>query len=196
MTPSFYPALWSDALSVCIALKSALKVRKKTLSRAGLTISMGKLVTRDTGDARRTDIKTLRLLPLSSVSRNAMKKMRFDDIAHKRRADYQFWQDLGASTGRFTPVTPALSAGVCPLGFVANVSDREALRARSLERGLYLRVHWRLPAIVGNEFRHSHDLSSRSVTFPVYPELGERERDLLVQLLRTAPSRKRVTRDD
>lgn len=189
MTPSFYPTLYSDALSVCISLKSALKLRTEALSRAGLTKSAGRVVTADDIEAKRTGIKAPRFLPLSSVSRNAMKKMCFDDIVRKRRADYQFWQDLSASTGRFAPVTPALSSGVCPLGFVANVPDRESLRARSLKEGLYLRVHWRLPAIVGSEHRYSHDLEKRSVTLPVYPELSERERDLLVRLLMAPRSR-------
>jgi dTDP-4-amino-4,6-dideoxygalactose transaminase len=187
-SPSFYPSIFASALSAAIVLKSSLKLRTEALSRAGLTKTTGNAVGGRKVTARHAaGDKVQRLLPLSAVSRYAMKRMRFDEIVRRRRDDYQFWQDLGARTGRFTPVTPALSAGVCPLGLVAIMPERDALRAQSLEEGLYLRVHWRLPALVGSEHRHSHALSRLTVTLPLYPELNDRERDLLVRLL-GAPS--------
>jgi dTDP-4-amino-4,6-dideoxygalactose transaminase len=57
------------------------------------------------------------------------------------------------------------------------------VRARSLAAGLYLRVHWRLPGAVGHEHTNAHDLATQTVTLPLYPELSDRDRELLVRLL-------------
>jgi hypothetical protein len=186
--PSFYSSIRSNTLSACIAIKAALKLRADVLSRAGLTSRSARV----SGARRRRHAgnghTAVRLLPMSTISRNALKGISAGDVVRRRRADYQFWEDLGARTGSFVGVTPSLTPGVCPLGFVARTPDRETLRSRSLAAGLYLRVHWRLPDAVGREHANAHDLANQTVTLPVYPELSDRDRDLLVRLL-CAPRR-------
>jgi hypothetical protein len=106
--PPFYSSIRSNALSVCIAIKAALKLRRDVLSRASLSNRSARVSGRRRGRAGNGH-PALRLLPMSTISRNAMKGISAGEIVRRRRADYQFWDELGARTGSFVGVTPSLT---------------------------------------------------------------------------------------
>jgi len=173
----FYPKIYSNVLSVLITLKSLLKVRGEMFSRAGLAERTGQ---RASGAvAAKTN---RRILPLSSFAYNGMGNTSFPDVIGRRRRDYLYWQELAKRTHRFMPVFRDLLPGVCPMGFPVTVNDRDSVKLRLLEKGILLKIHWHLPDEVGRDFVHSHRLSRQTITFPVYPELGRRDREEIERL--------------
>ncbi len=178
VTPKFYPRIYSNVLSVFIILKLLLNVRAETFSRAGLTIRTKNLVPNAAMAS-----KNNRILPLSSFAYNGMGNMSFPEIVQKRRNDYHFWQECAEKSNSFMPVFSNLPSGVCPLGYPVKVKDRDALKSRLLEEGIFLRTHWHLPETVGKEFVNSHKLSMQTITLPVYPELSRRERERIQRVL-------------
>jgi perosamine synthetase len=180
-TPRFYPRLYSNVLSTAVLLKSLLKVRTDAWSRSGLTSQAGKLSTRSAGPP--TAAGNGRILPMSVFARHGIRTTSLSDVIEKRRADYEFWHDLSNRTGVFSPVFECLPAGVCPLGFPAFMNDRERVRSLALAKGIYLKVHWRLPSVIGVEYPISRELAETTVTLPVYPELSPRDRDVIRGIL-------------
>jgi perosamine synthetase len=168
---AFYPKIFANVLSVLITLKSLLKVRGATFSRAGLADRTGERA--PSGKAAK---KNRRILPLSSFAYNGMGNTSFRDVIDWRRRDYLYWQELAERTHRFVPAFRNLLPGVCPLGFPVLIKDRDSVKLRLLEKGIMLRIHWHLPDEVGSDFVHSHNLSRQTITLPVYPELSDRER--------------------
>jgi perosamine synthetase len=176
--PDFYPKVYSNILSVLIILKSLFKIRADIFSRAGLTSRTKNLV-----PSNPQAQKNSRILPLSSFAYNGMGNMSFPEIIAKRRGDYQSWQELAERTNLFTPFFSELPSGVCPLDYPVKIKNRDSLRSRLQKEGIYLKIYWNLPEAVGNEFVNSHKLAMQSIAFPVYPELGWREREGIQRLL-------------
>jgi perosamine synthetase len=170
--PHFYPRAYSNVLSVLILLKSRLAARSELLSRAGIS-SRAKAFTPDTASAH----GARRILPLSSFASRGIKRTSFPDIIRQQRGDFMFWQELAKTTRRFTPVFSCLPPGVSPLGYPVRVDDRDSLKSRLQDGGIFLKVHWHLPEAIGDEFLSSHSLSKQMITLPVYPELGRKERE-------------------
>lgn len=171
VTPNFYPRIYSNILSVLGIIKSLSNVRSEFLSRSGLSSR-----TKNHFPNTTLDNKNGRSLQMSSFAFNGMGNVSFPEIIEKQRSDYQFWHELIQRTNQFIPVFSMLPSGVCPLGFPVKVNDRDSLKSRLQKEGISLKIHWHLPSTVGREFVNSHKLSAQILTFPVYPELGRRER--------------------
>jgi perosamine synthetase len=178
VTPVYYPKIYSNVLSTLIILKSLLTVRAEIFSRAGLTSRKKCLAPANENSPSRRKI-----LPLSSYAFNGIANSSFSEISERRRRDYQFWQKLAEETNSFTPVFSHLPLGVCPLGYPIRVKERDRLKYRLQEQGIFLKIHWHLPEVIGKEFVNSHKLSKSTITLPVYPELVEREREAIVGAL-------------
>jgi dTDP-4-amino-4,6-dideoxygalactose transaminase len=178
VTTDYYPRMYSNILSVLIILKSLFAVRTEILSRSGLANR-----TKNHAPRAATTANNSRILPLSSFAHNGMSNMSFSEIIEKRREDYRFWQEITERSDRIAPVFSHLSPGVCPLGFPVKAKDRDAMKSRLEEDGIFLKTHWHLPEAVGREFFNSHALSKLTMTFPVYPELGRKEREGILRLL-------------
>jgi perosamine synthetase len=177
-SPKFYPKVYSNSLSFLIMAKKFSKIRSEMFSRAGLA-SRTKNGSSNVAPSKTDD----RVLPLSYFTRSRMAKMSFPEIFQKRRNDYQFWQEVAARSTSVVPVFASLPPGVCPLGFPVKVKDRDALKSRARKEGIYLSIYWRLPSAVGGEFRNSHKLATEVLTLPVYPELGRKDREVIVRIL-------------
>lgn len=174
-SPKYHHPLYSDALSFLAFAKSLLNMRSEKFSRARVASHTAQVLPLPTKDSR--------ILPLSHFARRSMGNIPFAEVAKKRRDDFQFWQDATRGNPALIPMFEDLPTGVCPLGFALRTKDRESLEARAREKGINLRVHWRLDATVGGECRTSHELSKELVTLPVYPELEPKEREVLVRLV-------------
>lgn len=177
-SPDFRPRIVSDVLSLCIWGKQTFQIRTERLSRAGLSTPPATQPAA-TGEAPRPT----RVLPMSSFTRRGVQRASYGDIVERQRKDFLFWLEWTNRTGRCRPIYDSLPPGVCPLGFPVKIENRDEIRRRLQERGVFLRVHWRMPAAVGPEFRDSHALSAETITLPVYPELGDKERTEIQQVL-------------
>jgi dTDP-4-amino-4,6-dideoxygalactose transaminase len=122
-------------------------------------------------------------LPLSSLTRRAIHKMSFGEIAQKRRNDYQFWQERCADSNVIIPLFVQLPSEVCPMGFPVKVRDRDALKSRAHSEGIHLNIYWRLPSAVNDEFRSSRKLATEVLTLPIYPDLDHREREIIGRIV-------------
>ncbi|HUK26207.1 MAG TPA: DegT/DnrJ/EryC1/StrS family aminotransferase [Terriglobales bacterium] len=171
----FHPKLYADSLSLAASLKSRLGLRG--LNRQSVASVAGATLPRPQAAE-----KELRLLPMSSFAQRGLAAAGLWEIVRRRRADYQFWQEVAHNSPLGVPMFEALPAGVCPLGFPMLIKNREALYERARRRGIYLRVHWRLSPQAA-EHRHSYRVAQLSITLPVYPELAAREREALAEIL-------------
>lgn len=169
--PRFRSRALSNILSVLIMLKSLLRVRSLAFSRAGLSARTDNLIPTAPSVQR-----NLRCLPMSSFARNRLRRLDFGKIIARRRSDYEFWSKWVLKRDGLRPLFPNLPAGVCPLGFPVLVHDRHALKTRLEHAGVLVRTHWHLAPTVGPEFVNSHRLADQSLTLPLYPEFGEKER--------------------
>lgn len=178
--PEFYPKFYSNVLSAFAIAKSLLNVRSATLSRAGLSLGSKTVAPGTTAQSKST-----RFLPLSSFAYNGIGNCSFPKIIERRRNDYQFWQELANETKLFSPVFNELYPGVCPMGCPVKAESRDFLVAALLIQGISAKIHWHLPATIGQEFVNSHALSTMLVTLPVYPELTKKGRERISLALRS-----------
>jgi perosamine synthetase len=166
----FRPQIVSNVLSLCILGKQSLGIRTELLSRSGLSADPA-LKIAETPKASEQKLT----LPMSSFTRRGIQHASFPDIIGQQRKDFIFWRDWTANKGCCIPIYDSLPAGVCPLGFPVKIKNRNEVRQRLQDCGVYLKVHWRMPAAIGADFADSHALSAQMLTLPVYPELGSRE---------------------
>ena len=173
--PKYRHMLSSDTLSFLAWAKSLLNIRSETFSRARVVSHTTQAIPLPTKDNS--------ILPLSRFSRRRMKHISLAEVVKKRRDDFQFWQNVTDENPALVPMFTNLPIGICPLGFVLRMKNREFLEARAREEGINLRVHWRLDATLGSECGTSHELSRELVTLPIYPELEPREHEVLAKLV-------------
>jgi hypothetical protein len=173
--PKYGRRLYSDTLSFIAFAKSVLNVRTERFSRARIASHTAQVLPLPTKDSS--------ILPLSNFAYRGLGKISFPEVARKRRDDYRFWQEATRANSSVASVFGDLPPGVCPLGFAVRTKNRHSLEARAKEEGIQLRVHWRLDETLGSECSTSHELSRQMLTLPVYPELGPKEREVLLEIL-------------
>jgi hypothetical protein len=183
-TPDFYPRVYSNVLSLLVIAKSFLNIRAEKLSRARIAPRIQQDWSNG-GSPRRAG----RVLPLSFFAARGMANMSFPEITQKRRDDFQYWQEVCRRSHSMEPLFGDLPPGVCPFGFPVRVRDRHSLESRARNKGIYLKVHWRLDPTVGRECATSHGLTKVLLTLPLYPELKERHRDVITRLVTRAPEK-------
>jgi hypothetical protein len=176
--PEFYPAAYSNVLSVVAIAKSRLNIHTEMLSRARVAGSAKSML--PSIAAPRESGRTMRL---SSFARARMANISFPEIIEKRRNDFKFWQDVVNGTDSLVSVCGDLPPDVCPLGFAVRTANRASIELNARTKGIKLSVHWRLDPGLGPECRTSHELSSEMLTLPVYPDLREEDRGVLADLL-------------
>jgi dTDP-4-amino-4,6-dideoxygalactose transaminase len=126
----------------------------------------------------------------------AIKLPRLDGWNDRRRAiATHYLEALGGEEAIELPVPPAWAEPVWHL-FVAGVPDRDAVIAALAERGVQALVHYPVlphlaPPYLGEghargEFPVAERLSDRVLSLPMYPQLPEAGRDLVVAALRAA----------
>jgi perosamine synthetase len=174
----FLPRLFSDVLSALNSVKSRLKIHSHRLSRAGFTSQARKF-----GSEKTIQTKTRRILPLSHFAEMAMMDLSLPEIIRRRREDFKFWQELCGTRESLMPVFLDLPHGVCPLGFPLRAKNREVIEARARKAGIALRVHWRLDPALGSECPVSHALALKMLTLPLFPELNDRDRRVLREII-------------
>jgi dTDP-4-amino-4,6-dideoxygalactose transaminase len=174
----FHHRVFSDFLSALIIIKEFFNVRSNNFSRARFADHTRKLAPEITSRP-----KEPRILPLSHFAQKGMTNLFLPEIIERRRKDFQFWQEFCRGRKSLAPIFSDLPKGVCPLGFPVLVQDRRLVESRARKAGIVLRVHWRLDPMLGTECRTSHELASQILTLPLYPELKDRERRLLGEIL-------------
>jgi hypothetical protein len=174
----FHPRLYSNAISVFIMAKSLLHIRTNKLSRAGLISQTAKILPKATAASKHD-----RILPLSYFAQTGMADLSFPEVARKRRKDFEYWGQTSRNNDSYVPVFKELPSDVCPLGFAVKVKNRGLIESRARDAGINLRVHWRLDPTLAEDCRNSHDLSKQILTLPVYPELGQKAREVLTGIV-------------
>jgi dTDP-4-amino-4,6-dideoxygalactose transaminase len=182
-SPQFHPRFYSDLLSTAIVLKSFFNIHSDKFNRSGITAGAKTLFAEGSKNGASRPQAGKRLLPLSRMADRGIKSASFPEMIERRRKDYLFWQEVCRGSKAAAPVFPELSSEVCPLGFAMKVKDRDALYQRALEQGIALRIHWRLSSTLAGEYRNSYEMSTQTLTLPVYPELTEKEREVLTGLI-------------
>lgn len=178
VVPKFKPAIYANILSVASSAKSLLKFRSDTFSRAGMANGAEAL-------GNTAPKKDARVLPLSWFAQCGLDHADCAEVFRKKRSDFEFWREFSAGHN-LQPVFASLPAEVCPIGFPIRIKDRENVVTRAREKGVQLRVHWRLPAGAEANCAQSYKLSADILTLPVYPELGHKEREVVTQLVLAA----------
>lgn len=173
--PRYHCRFCSDVLSFLAFAKGMLPIHTQKFSRAQVaSYSTGILP---------LPAKDDRILPLSSFAHRSIGNISLAEVTEKRRADFQFWQELTVGNSSLVPMFAALPQGVCPFGFALRTKQRDSLEARARANGIHLRVHWRLEPSLARECSISHELSKEMVTLPLYPELKPREREILAGII-------------
>jgi dTDP-4-amino-4,6-dideoxygalactose transaminase len=173
--PRYHHGIYSDSLSFLAFAKSLLNIHTEKFSRACIASQTAQVLPLPTKDSR--------ILPMSHFARRSMRSISLNDVLKKRRDDYRFWQDTIRENPSLTAMFGDLPSGVCPLGFVLTTKNRDSLEASAREKGISLRVHWRLDPGLGSDCTTSHALSKEMLTLPVYPELSVRDRQLLTSVM-------------
>jgi perosamine synthetase len=171
----YHSRIYSDTLSFLALGKSLLNLRTEKLSRARVSSGAEKVLPLPN--------ELSHVLPLSDFARRKIKTIPLHGVSQKRRDDFQMWEKQLCGNRSITPVFQGLPEGVCPFGFPIRLSNRESLESRAKQKGIHLRVHWRLSNTLGTDCNTSHDLSKQMLTLPLYPELSPRERDTLIELM-------------
>jgi len=174
----FYPGYYSNTLSVLILAKLFFNVKAEAFSRAGITDKKN-----DVMPAKSSSGKTGRILPISTFARNGVSNANFPEITEARRRTFRFWQEALESNQQAVPVFSDLPPGVCPMGFPVRVQERDLVKSRAQGKGIHLQIHWILPEAISRDFDNSRELSLQTMTLPVDPDLGQREREEVRRLL-------------
>lgn len=83
------------------------------------------------------------------------------------------------------PLYRSLPDGACPLGFPLLAQDRDGIRIRLIQQGVYPPIHWELPAVIDrHEFSEAHALAARIMTLPIDQRYGKDDIDRMLRLLR------------
>jgi dTDP-4-amino-4,6-dideoxygalactose transaminase len=176
--PKFHPVVYSNGLSVLSSAKSFFNIRSDTFSRAGVTSGREHFRSDSTPPP-----KDGYILPMSWFARRGLSKASCAEIIERKRNDYEFWQMTSRGNRQFAPIFESLTAGVCPIGFPVRIKNRESIVSRARKEGVQLRVHWRLPAGTEERCRNSHAISTESLTLPLYPQLGAKEREIVLRII-------------
>jgi len=177
LSPDFHPSFYSNVLSLSAIVKSGLNIRTAKLSRARVT-SQTKKVVPITADGNKG-----RTLPLSYFTRRGLTGISFDEVAKKRRGDFQFWTEFCLNNSSLVPLFRDLPQGVCPFGFPVMVEKRAAIEDSARKAGILLSVHWRLDGTLGPECLVSQELSKRILTLPLFPDLRPDKQKVLAEIL-------------
>jgi dTDP-4-amino-4,6-dideoxygalactose transaminase len=176
--PEFYPGFYSNALSVLILAKLFLNVKAEAFSRAGITDKKNDIL-----KDQNASMKIGRIFPISMFAYNGIGNANFLEIMEKRRRAFRFWHEALDGNRQVVPVFSDLPSNVCPMGFPVRMQDRDLVRSRAQEKGIYLQIHWNLPEVIRREYDNSRELSLQTLTLPVDPEMGQREREEIQRLM-------------
>jgi perosamine synthetase len=176
--PAFHPRAYSNGLAIGALLRSVANFRTNLLSRAWLT--SGKSTEWDSAPA--SVAAPARTLPMSSFASNGVANTSLTDVVHRQRSSYQFWLDVLAGSTKCRAIFPILPDGVCPLGMPILTPNRDELKKQLENHGVLATVEWRLPAALGRDCIHSHEISAQILTLPTLPG-AEQERERLRKVM-------------
>jgi hypothetical protein len=111
-------------------------------------------------------------LGMSALSERIARRLDPDAIVAARRRNWFLL--LGRLRDRVPPVFPELPAGTCPLFYPLLVQDKDAVRARLLQRGIETVDFWRRghPLCAADEFPEVEQLRARVLEIPIHQDLG------------------------
>jgi len=179
--PTFHPKIYSNFLSILIMLKTRLKVRSDMLSRAWVSSQKQGEDKNLKNEHNLSNTKSV--LPISSHAFRGVRNVDTSNIIEKRRTDYQYWQSFAERTDRVLPIFHELLPGVCPLGYPIKIENRDGIKLILQKKGIFLKTHWNLPNQVARVFSSCHELSMHTITLPVHPELTEKDREVIENVL-------------
>jgi dTDP-4-amino-4,6-dideoxygalactose transaminase len=109
---------------------------------------------------------------MSALSERIARRLDPDAIVAARRRNWFLL--LGRLRDRVPPVFPELPAGTCPLFYPLLVQDKDAVRARLLQRGIETVDFWRRghPLCAADEFPEVEQLRARVLEIPIHQDLG------------------------
>lgn len=97
--------------------------------------------------------------------------LNWDDIATRRRANWQYLNDLLAKHVKM--LMPVLPTDVVPLGYAVRLQDRDRIRTALAAERIFCPVHWALPVEVsGRRFPDAVSLAETCLTLPIDQRYG------------------------
>jgi hypothetical protein len=117
-------------------------------------------------------------LAMSPISERLIARFDYDDIRHRRIANYQQLASELATDGvrsAITPLFPVLPEGVCPLFFPVLVPDKAKAAAALRKCGVDVIEFWNDPVGDGGEMgAHARFFRSHVLELPIHQDLGRR----------------------
>jgi hypothetical protein len=168
-TSKHYPQFLSDCISLAIFIKSILGIKEKALSRNSLSSIRKRFSFNGKTNLNR------RYFSISTFSRYLLGHIDIQKVIAERRHCFLLWHELLKEDEAFRPFLADLPADVCPLGFPIILKQRDLLRRRLATRGIFLKVHWPLPAMVPLHCSTAWQLSEQLVTLPIYPGIARKD---------------------
>lgn len=132
-----------------------------------------------TGDGKKSDFREVgrlaeltidrcrSVVPMSMVAKAMVTQMDPVRIAEQRRENYQVLYERLAGLPMIRSVLGEVGDGICPLGFVIMCDERDQLRSKLSDAGVYCPVHWPISNRVADvDACSARELSSRILTIP------------------------------
>ncbi len=175
---SFRPQILSDALSILSLAKSWSGLRSNALSRSGIAA-----YTEGSPNPPKQAARERCALPMSRYARMHILRTDPSHVIARKRTDFDAWMKLIAGARDLRPLHDVLPEGTCPSGCPVFATDRDALREQMRAQGIHMKIHWPLPAEVGDTLLDSHWVASRLFTLPVYPDDSRREQAFVARMI-------------
>jgi hypothetical protein len=119
---------------------------------------------------------------ISHITLRVMQGIEEKAMVEKRRANYRYYLERLGSRKGIEILFPDIPEGVCPLGFLILVEDRDRIRKELLGKRINSRTLWDIlpEEVCLEEHRVAADISKRILVLPVHQSLEERHLEYTV----------------
>jgi len=109
--------------------------------------------------------------PVPQIALDIIAGLNWNDIATRRRANWQYLNDLLAKHVKV--LMPVLPTDVVPLGYAVRLEDRDRIQTALAAERIFCPVHWALPVEVsGRRFPDAASLAKTCLTLPIDQRYG------------------------
>ena len=98
---------------------------------------------------------------MSKKSITILKQINLNQIIKQRQSNYKALQKSIKSLYK------SINKNTCPLKFPILTKDRESIRKKLIQNGIYPSIHWKLEKEVSKKFKQSKDISNKILTLPI-----------------------------
>lgn len=120
---------------------------------------------------------------MSDISYRVIASTDFKEVAKRRNSNYDSLYSMLESVHQVRTLVKREN-GMCPLGLIISVEDRDGLFKHLIANGVYCNIHWR-PNESTAEFEDSSWLADHCITLPCDQRYGEREMIYIFETIKT-----------